>query len=163
MLEGSYGAAERHAQAGGSGTTGTLSVAFAAAGRRWALPLAAVERVVAMVAVSELAGAPAAIRGAIDVHGEIVPVLDLGLRLGDLPHPLNAEAQLVLARTPRRAVALPVDEALGVVALTLGAASGPLAGVAAPGDELLAVYDLDAFLSAGEEDELTLALAEAGR
>jgi purine-binding chemotaxis protein CheW len=116
-----------------------------------------------MVAVSPLAGAPAAIRGAIDVHGEVVPVLDLGQRLGDPPHALSADAQLVLARTARRAVALPVDEALGVVAPALEAASGPLAGVATAADGLLAVYDLDAFLSAGEEDELTLALAEAGR
>jgi purine-binding chemotaxis protein CheW len=116
-----------------------------------------------MVAVSPLPGAPAAIRGAIDVHGKIVPVLDLGLRLGDPPHPLNADAQLVLARTARRAVALPVDASLGVVAPALGAASGPLAGVATADGGLLAVYDLDAFLSAGEEDELTLALAEAGR
>jgi purine-binding chemotaxis protein CheW len=156
MLEGSYGAAEQCSRVGDA-------VAFAVTGRRWALPLAAVERVVAMVAVSPLAGAPAAIRGAIDVHGEIVPVLDLGLRLGDPPHPLNAGARLVLARTPRRAVALPVDEALGVVAPALEAASGPLAGVATAAGGLLAVYDLDAFLSAGEEDELMLALAKAGR
>lgn len=163
MLEGSSDAADEHVATGDAGIAGAVCVAFGVAGRRWALPLATVERVVAMVAVSPLAGAPGAVRGAIDVHGEIVPVLDLGLRLGDPPHPLNADAQLVLARTARRAVALPVDASLGVVAPALGAVSGPLAGVATADGGLLAVYNLDAFLSAGEEDELTLALAEAGR
>jgi purine-binding chemotaxis protein CheW len=162
MLEGSSDATDEHV-AGDPRIAGAVCVAFAVAAHRWALPLDTVERVVAMVAVSPLAGAPAAIRGAIDVHGEIVPVLDLGLRLGDPPHRLNADAQLVLARTARRAVALPVDASLGVVAPALGAVSGPLAGVATADGGLLAVYDLDAFLSAGEEDELTLALAEAGR
>jgi purine-binding chemotaxis protein CheW len=151
----------------GSTATGlsdaTLSrvVAFAVGERRWGLPLECVERVVAMVAVAPLPGAPEGVRGAINVHGAVVPVLDLGRRLGDPPHPLGADARLVLARTRRRRVALPVDEALDVVALAPRAASGPLAGVAPQDDGLLAVYDLDAFLSHGEEDQLTLALAEA--
>jgi purine-binding chemotaxis protein CheW len=136
-------------------------VIFAAGGRRWALPLAAVERVVAMVAVEPLPGAPAGVRGAVDVHGDVLPVLDLGVRIGDPPHPLGAGAQLALARTASRRVALPVDESLGVVSLALRGASAPLAGLAQLPDGLLAVYDLDAFLAAGEEDQLTLALAEA--
>src|SRR5262249_36862838 len=135
-------------------------VAFAVGERRWGLPLECVERVVAMVAVTPLGGAPAGVRGAINVHGAVVPVLDLGRRLGDPPHPLGADAHLVLARTRRRRVALPVDEALDVIAFVPRAASGPLAGIAAQDDGLLAVYDLDAFLSDGEEDQLTLALAE---
>jgi purine-binding chemotaxis protein CheW len=136
-------------------------VIFAAAGRRWALPLDAVERVVAMVAVAPLPGAPPGVRGAVDVHGDVVPVLDLNLRLGEPPHPLGPEAQLVLAHTARRRVALPVDESLGVASPALHGASAPLAGVAQLPDGLLAVYDLDAFLAAAEEDALTLALAEA--
>jgi purine-binding chemotaxis protein CheW len=142
------------------GSRGEL-VIFAAGGRRWALPLAAVERVVAMVAIEPLPGAPPGVRGAVDVHGDVLPVLDLGVRLGEAPHPLGPAAQLVLARTARRRVALPVDESLGVVSEPLRGASAPLAGVARLPDGLLAVYDLDAFLAAGEEDRLTLALAGA--
>jgi purine-binding chemotaxis protein CheW len=142
------------------GSRGEL-VIFAAGGRRWALPLAAVERVVAMVAIEPLPGGPPGVRGAVDVHGEVLPVLDLGVRLGEPPHPLDAGAQLVLARTARRRVALPVDESLGVLSLALRGASAPLAGLARLPDGLLAVYDLDAFLAAGEEDRLTLALAGA--
>jgi purine-binding chemotaxis protein CheW len=151
MVEGSNGDAPGSAEV----------VLFAAGGRRWALPLAAVDRVVAMVAVSPLPGAPAGVRGAIDVHGDVVPVLDLGVRLGEPAHPLGASGQLVLARTARRRVALPVDESLGVATAPLRGAGTPLAGVAALADGVLAVYDLDAFLAAGEEDRLTLALAEA--
>ncbi len=102
-----------------------------------------------------------AVAFAVDVHGDVVPVLDLGLRLGEAPRPLSAAAQLVLARTLRRRVALPVDDALGVIAIAPRPGSGALAGVAMLDGGLLAVYDLDAFLSAGEEDQLTLALAGA--
>ena len=57
-------------------------VAVDVGGQSWALPLAAVERVVGMVAVSPLPESPAGVRGAINVGGEIVPVLDLDLRIG---------------------------------------------------------------------------------
>jgi purine-binding chemotaxis protein CheW len=136
-------------------------VLFRSGERRWALPLASVERVTAMVAIAPLPGAPAGVRGAVDVHGDVLPVLDLGVRLGGAPHRLGSEGQLVLARTARRRVALPVDESLGVAAVPLHPATAPFAGVAQPPDGLLAVYDLDAFLAAGEEDELTRALLEA--
>jgi purine-binding chemotaxis protein CheW len=145
--------------AGGVGVPASY-VAFSSGPQRWALPLATVDRVVAMVAVSPLPGAPHGVRGAIDVHGTVVPVLDLGLRLGEPPHPLRAAAQLVLARTGQRRIALPADEAYGVVEAVTGPAPSPLTGVAATEDGMLVIYDLDAFLSAGEEDELTRALAE---
>jgi purine-binding chemotaxis protein CheW len=141
----------------------TAFVAFVVGGRRWALPLDAVERVVAMVAIAPLQGAPPAVMGAINVHGEIVPVLDLRARLGLPPRPARADDRLVLARAPRL-VALPVDEVLGT--LDLPTAAGELlpdAGVALLPDGLVAVYDLDAFLSADEEAQLAGALSETVR
>lgn len=141
----------------------TPFVAFVVDGRRWALQLDVVERVVAMVAIAPLQGAPPAVMGAINVHGEIVPVLDLRARLGLAPRAPRADDGLVLARAPRL-VALPVDEVLGT--LELPTAAGELlpdAGVALLPDGLVAVYDLDAFLSADEEAQLAGALSEAVR
>jgi purine-binding chemotaxis protein CheW len=143
-------------------------VVFVVDGRRWALPLAVVERVVAMVAVSPLPRSPAGVRGAVNVHGEIVPVLDLESRLGLEARDRGPEAQLVLARTSRRAVAVAVDDSLGVLEVERDAIGAPadagspgVAGIAALADGLLVIHDLDAFLSAGDEAQLAAVLAEA--
>jgi purine-binding chemotaxis protein CheW len=163
MDDGPLGAIE-HGQRGAA----VPLVAFVVDGRRWALPLAAVDRVVAMVAVSPLPRSPAGVRGAVNVHGEIVPVLDLESRLGLQARDRGPEAQLVLARTSRRTVAVAVDEALGVLEVEHDAIGAPtdagspgIAGIAALADGLLVIHDLDAFLSAGDEALLAGALAEA--
>jgi purine-binding chemotaxis protein CheW len=136
--------------------------------QRWALRLEAVERVVAMVAVSPLPDSPAGVRGVVNVHGEIVPVLDLELRLGRPSRDRGTDGLLVFARTARRRVALPVDEVLGVLpvdAASIGpppaAVPAPLAGIAALPDGVLLVYDVDEFLSDADEEAVTAALAGA--
>jgi purine-binding chemotaxis protein CheW len=142
-------------------------VAVEVGGQSWAIPLAAVERVVGMVAVSPLPESPAGVRGAVNVGGEIVPVLDLDLRFGRPINDRGAGARLVLARTSTRRVALPVDDVLGVIAVDAALigppvenTSAPMAGVAGLPEGVLAIYDLDAFLSAGDEQALVAALAE---
>jgi purine-binding chemotaxis protein CheW len=143
-------------------------VAVNVGGQSWALPLAAVERVVGMVAVSPLPESPAGVRGAINVGGEIVPVLDLDLRIGRPTTDRGPSARLVLARTTTRRVALPVDEVLGVIAVERGRigppvsqSPAPMAGVAGVEDGVLAIYDLDAFLTADDELALDAALTGA--
>ena len=146
----------------------TEFVAVDVDGRLWALPLAAVERVLPMVAVSALPESPAGVRGAINVHGDVVPVLDLDLRVGRPARDRGTGGRLVLARTTRRRVALPVDDVLGVVAVE-GAAvrpppeaiPAPIAGIAALPDGVLAIYDVDAFFTAADEEALAAALTGA--
>ncbi len=137
-------------------------------GQRWALPLTSVERVVPMVAVSALPQSPLGVRGAVNVHGDVVPVLDLDARIGRPAHAPGVDGRLLLARTSRRRVALPVDDVLGVLEVQ-AAAIGPapegmpaaVAGVAALPDGVLVIYDLDAFLSPGEDEAVAAALAGA--
>ena len=74
-----------------------------------------------MVEISPLPGAPTGVRGAINVHGEPVPVLDLDVRIGREPRERGTSAKLLIARTATRRVALPVDEVLGVLAVPRGA------------------------------------------
>jgi purine-binding chemotaxis protein CheW len=141
-------------------------VAVDVGGQTWALPLACVERVVGMVAIAPLPGSPAGVRGAVNVAGEIVPVLDLDVRIGRPQHDRGAAAQLVLARTSTRRVALPVDDVLGVLEVDavgppIEHVPAPMAGIAALPDGVLAVYDVDAFLSAADEASLAAALTGA--
>jgi purine-binding chemotaxis protein CheW len=138
--------------------------------RRWALPLGAVERVEAMVAVTDLPASPAGVCGTVNVHGEMVPVLDLEVRLGGPPRQYGADAMLVLARTRLRRVALPVDDVLAVIAIdpaSIGPAPpgvpAPVDGIAALPDGALLIADVDAFLSAADEAALAAALEGAAR
>jgi purine-binding chemotaxis protein CheW len=138
-------------------------LAFTVAGRRLALDLAVVDRVVPMVAVTPLAGAPPGVLGAIDVAGEIVPVLDVRRRLDLPPRAPHPEDRLVLARTPRRPVAVPADEVLGVREPVAPPAADELVrGVVGLPDGLLLIADLDTFLTEDEDRRLAPVLAEAG-
>ena len=142
-------------------------VSFAVDGRRLGLGLEAVERVVAMVAISPLARAPDAVLGAIDVGGTVVPVYDMRRRLGLPAREYGPEANLVLARTANRLVAIPADEVDGVRVVEAPADVGAVvpglehvAGLATLDDGLLMIQDLDDFLTPDEERQLAEACAD---
>src|ERR1043166_579372 len=61
-------------------------VVFLLAEQHYALPLAMVERVLPVVAVSPLPQAPPMTLGMINLHGTVMPVLDLRHRFGFPPH-----------------------------------------------------------------------------
>lgn len=134
-------------------------VAFMVDDRRFALPLSAVERALPMVAVTPLPRAPAVVLGTINVHGRIVAVVDVRLRLGLPPREPDPRAQLLLAATARRTLAMAVDEVLGVIEVEPSAVADPaavmfgighVAGLVALPDGLLVVEDLEAFLTPEE-------------
>jgi purine-binding chemotaxis protein CheW len=146
-------------------------VVFLLDGRRYGLHLDATERVLPMVAIAPLPGCPEVVLGAINLHGDIVPVLDARRRLGLPPSDYGPAARLLIARTPRRTVALPVDDVLGVAEVGSERVAAPdavvpgiahVAGVAALADGLLLVHDLDTFFSLEEERRLDDALGHAG-
>jgi len=79
-----------------------------------AIGVDAVDCVVRAVAVDAVAGAPRAVLGIINFHGEVVPVLDLRRRLGDRGGALTCEQKLIIVKTARRAIALLADDVDGV-------------------------------------------------
>jgi purine-binding chemotaxis protein CheW len=135
--------------------------------QKYGLELSAVERVVPMVAVSPLPAGPDAVVGAINLHGEIVPVFEVRRRLGLPHHDHGPGARLVIARSLDRTVALPVDDVGGVVDVpedqlilpeTVAVGTTYVSGIVALADGLLLIHDLDAFLSAEEHRQLRDAL-----
>lgn len=130
---------------------------------RWfALPLAAVERVVRMVDVTPLPGAPDVVDGVVNVAGDIVAAVSIRKRLG-LAHgaPRIADS-LVLARTPRRRLAVIVDSVSGVAecsqadmasAAEIAPGASHIEGILKTGEGLILIHDLEKFLSP-EEDQL---------
>lgn len=140
---------------------------FATAEQRGGIMLNFVDEVQRACNISRLPSAPGVIEGIINVRGEIVPVVDLRARF-DLPRkPLALSDRFIIIRCSGRKVGLRVDEVdtprtLGSEALAADELSGALgvAGVAKLPDDLLLIYDADAFLSSTEKEALERALAE---
>jgi chemotaxis signal transduction protein len=103
------------------------------AGRQFGLPLAVVERVLPMAYVLSLPEAGQGLVGMLNLHGEIVPVVDPRPRLG-LPSPTaSAEQRLVALRgSGANRFLLWVDEVDEVVTVTPEELSGVPAQQASP-------------------------------
>lgn len=135
--------------------------------QQYALPVTVVERVLPMVAVSPLPHAPSMALGVINLHGTVIPVLDLRRRFGFTVRDYGLNAHLLIARTLRRTLALAVDEVLGVRQVAVASVTAPaavlpglshIAGIVTLDDGLLFIHDLDTCLSLDEEQQLTMAL-----
>jgi purine-binding chemotaxis protein CheW len=87
-----------------------LSLICRTAGRRCAIPLAAVVEVVRMLPVETVANAPAFVTGVAVIRGATVPVVDAGVLLGAAVSPPR---RLVVLRVADRAVALAVEACEG--------------------------------------------------
>ena len=82
--------------------------------------------------IAPLAGARAPVRGTVDVHGDVTPVIDLGRRIADTWTDLHAEQRFILVTGPTRRLILLADEVDGVRSVS---------GEAAAGGELIYVDD----------------------
>jgi len=134
---------------------------------RYALPLAAVQRVVRAAQYTPLPLAPDVVLGALDVEGEIYPVFDLRRRFHLPQRAVQADDQFLIARTARRSVVLAIDSAHGVIEpsspVTEAARVAPqlaqVRGIMALEDGLVLIQDLEQFLSADETQALDRALS----
>lgn len=138
-------------------------------GRRYGLD-ADVGRIVRMVGVTPLPGAPDVVEGVIDVAAVIVPVVDPRVRFGLERRPPSPDDHLVITRSDERTLAVRVDRAVAYVAVgalepVAGEVAGGrhIAGVSRTAEGLLVITDLDAFLSLEEEAALNSALEAAQR
>ena len=134
---------------------------------RYALDVFAVRRVVRVVEVTPLPGAPHGVVGVVDVSGEVVPVFDLRVRFGLEPREVRLSDQLVVAAASRRTVALLVDgvedvleaqEDAVVPAADVLPGLGHVEGVLTLADGLVFLHDLDTILSLQEARELDEAM-----
>jgi hypothetical protein len=64
----------------------------------YALPLSSVERVVPAVEITPLPKAPEFVLGVINVHGQVIPVMDIRQRLRLPTRPVGLEDRFILAR-----------------------------------------------------------------
>ena len=128
--------------------------------QRYAVWLAAVERVVRLVAITPVPHAPDIVLGVINVQGRILPVVNLRQRFRLPERRRLLSDQLLIARTSRRTVALLVDAVTEVIACpeeavltgeTVLPGMAYVEGVLRLADGLLLIHNLDTCLSLEEE------------
>jgi purine-binding chemotaxis protein CheW len=145
-------------------------VAFVLGEQQYAVPLAAVQRVVRMVEVTPLPNAPGVVLGVIDFQGNIIPVVSMRKRFGLAEPESSLSDQLIVAEAGARSVALVVNSVIGVLdrtaeevteAETIVPGAQYVEGMVRLEGGILFVHDLDRFLSKQEEQQLDGLLAPA--
>jgi len=94
-------------------TVGNL-VVFLLSGKRCALRLSAVERVIRAVAVTPVSEASALIIGVVAMPGRVLPVVDLRSRLGLPRKGIELSDRFIVARTSRSSLIVIADAVEGV-------------------------------------------------
>ena len=137
----------------------------------YGLRLDVVERVVSACWVAPIPMAPEIVLGAINMRGQVIPVVNTRRRLGLAERELGISDQFVIVRTSQRRFALAVDTVREVFELS-GADVVPSAeilpglehieGIARLPGGLILVHDVTRFLSLDEETALAEAMRPKG-
>ncbi len=124
--------------------------------QHFALPFAAVSKVVRAVAMTAVPAPTPFVCGVVNIHGKIVPVVDIRKRFLLAERELAPADHFIVACTPQRMLVLWVDaaqgvieyhdEALGQAGIALPDASSPSGVVKLPGG-LMLLQDIERCLS----------------
>ncbi len=145
-------------------------VVFDLSDQRYGLPLHAVDRIVRIVEFTPLPKAPDIVLGVVNVHGRVIPVVDIRRRFHLPRRDVALTDQMVIARTSRRVVALVADAVTGVIeyseqdgeeAREVLPGVQYVEGIVKLGDGLILIHNLDKFLSLEEETTLDRAMEGA--
>src|SRR5262245_16324348 len=124
--------------------------------QRYALRLSAVERVVRAVAITPLPKTPEIVLGVVNVHGRVLPVLNLRKQFGLPLQDIELSDRFIVARTAHRSVILIVDTVVGVVEFSVQdvipagvvlSGTEHIEGVVRFTDGMILIHNLDNFLS----------------
>ena len=142
-------------------------VVFTLDAQRFALYLSTVHRVVRAVAIARLPKAPSIVLGIINVHGVIVPVVDVRSRFGLLPRDLALTDKFIIAHAGELDVAVVADAVLDVADCPAEVLADPedvvpgtsyVTAIAKLQGGITLIHDLETFLSLDEQRVLTDAL-----
>jgi purine-binding chemotaxis protein CheW len=132
-----------------------------------ALHVSAVEKVHRAVAITPVPGLPEIAMGVVNVHGRVLPVVNLRGRFHLPEKELAPDAYLIVAYTSRRTVVLVVDSVDGVLeckeqeitsASTILPGMEHVEGVLKLNDGMVLIHDLGSFLSIEEDAALDRAV-----
>lgn len=157
-------------EAGAPGNASGRHVVFVLDARRYALPMAEVERIVQSVEYAPVPGADATVHGVMNLHGVLLPVLNLRRLLGLPEKPVAFSDHFIVAHAEARRVALVVDRVVALVSPGESGGSATLVPGAREGefalryeDTLASVCRMAHLFPAAAEAALHGRLTEGGR
>lgn len=128
---------------------------FCVEGMRYALDVAAVDRIALAAEVTPVTDAPETILGLINIAGEIMPVIDARKRLGFPHRDMELGDRFIVTKAGGAPISLLVDSVEGVVELPAhsisdGNSAAPWTATAAvgAGGEIVVVQNIRALISA---------------
>ena len=144
-------------------------VVFTLDNQRFALPLSIVERAIRIMEIVHLPTAPEIVIGVINLHGKIIPVVNIRNRFRLPQREINLNDQLIISNTKKRPLAILIDSVLGVFEFPekrIVSADKILPdieyieGVAKLEEGIILIHDIDKFLSLEEEKAIDEAVKE---
>lgn len=133
-------------------------IAFLINGQRFAIRLSDVKQIIRAVEITPVPNAPGYICGIIDMHGLVIPVINMHVRIGLPDRPTQVDDRFIIANASNRVVALRVDEVTEIIhhaddhffkAETISSDLDIL-GIIRSSDGLILIYDLETFLTVEE-------------
>lgn len=143
-------------------------IVFSLDDQRYALLLDTVERILRAVEVTPIPRGPDIVLGVINVQGQIIPVVNVRRRFGLPEREIDIDDRLIVARTSKMTVVLPVDGVDGIresskEEMTPSEKITPgmdyFEGVIKFDDGLIFLHDIGRFLSLDEETMLENAVS----
>jgi len=140
---------------------------FSLEGQAYGLPLAAVDRVLLAVDIVALPGAPPIVGGVINMHGEIIGVVNIRWRFRLPTRETGLYDRMIIARATNRKIAFITESVVGVREYPEGTIINAkalfpqleqISGICGTEDGLIILYDLDGLLTENEEFALVEAL-----
>lgn len=130
-------------------------LAFALGREDYAIDILAVREIRSYGGVTAIAGAPAHVKGVINLRGEIVPIVDLRLMFGSGEAAYTPFTLVVVVQVGRRSAGMVVDAVSDVLAL-------PAAAIL-PAPEVAAVFDRNCVLGLAAADERMLVVLDVAK
>jgi purine-binding chemotaxis protein CheW len=134
---------------------------FALGGEEYAVDILKVQEIRGYEKVTAIPGAPAYLKGVVNLRGIIVPVIDMRIKFGQAEARYDSFTVVIILRVAGRVIGIVVDSVSDVIRLApsevkaapaLGSIvdSGFLAGLATQGDRMILLLEIEKFLSSGE-------------
>ena len=142
-------------------------ITFAIDGLRFGVDLSKTERAFRAVFVTPLPGSPDTVLGAVDVSGEIVPVVDLRMKIGLEKREIELTDHFLLVQTKKRRLILVVERIEGILRYSGGHITqigdlvpglSYISGVVRDEEGLILINDIEELLSRKEELSIKEAL-----
>jgi len=133
-----------------------------------ALSVKNILKVIPMLEITYLPGFPEIVTGVINLHGEIIPVINFRSRFNLPKRELNLSDQIIIANTSKQKLAFIVDQIISIRAINTKQITKTqdillgderyIKGILKTEDNLLLIHDIDSFLSVKEKGNIETAL-----